>query len=105
MSPWEKRERGGTYYTRSRKEDGRVIREYVGRGPLAELAAETDALERLQRQEEATAWRRERETLENLDQTIEALYEAAEVLARASLLAAGYRQHNRGQWRRRRGRK
>jgi len=105
VSPWEKRERGGTYYTRSRKEDGRVIREYVGRGPLAELAAETDALERLQRQEEAKAWRQERETLEVLDQTIEDLYEAAEVLARATLLAAGLHQHNRGQWRKRRGRK
>jgi hypothetical protein len=105
MSPWEKRERGGLYYTRSRKESGRVVREYIGRGPLAELAAETDALERLQRQGEAKAWRRERETLEDLDRTIEDLYEAAGVLARASLLAAGYRQHNRGQWRKRRGRK
>ncbi len=30
MSPWERRERGWLYYTRSRKEGGRVIREYVG---------------------------------------------------------------------------
>ncbi len=103
VSPWERRSRGCLYYTRSRKEGGRVVREYVGRGPLAELAAETDTLERLQRHEEAKAWRRERETLEDLDQTIEDLYEAAGVLARASLLAAGYRQHNRGEWRQRRG--
>ena len=34
MSPWERRERGGLYYTRSRKEGGRVIREYVGGGIL-----------------------------------------------------------------------
>ena len=102
MSPWEKRERGGLYYTRSRKEGGKGIREYVGRGPLAELAAETDALRRLRREEEAKAWRRERETLEHLDQTVEELYKAAEILARAALYAAGYHQHHRSEWRKRR---
>jgi hypothetical protein len=46
LSPWERRERGELYYTRSRKVAGRVVREYVGTGPLAKLAAETDAEER-----------------------------------------------------------
>ena len=45
MSPWEKRERGGLYYTRSRKVNGRVVREYVGSGALGELAALMDAQE------------------------------------------------------------
>ena len=27
MSPWERRKRGGLYYTRSRKVDGRLVRE------------------------------------------------------------------------------
>jgi hypothetical protein len=103
LSPWEKRERGGLYYTRSRKEGGRVIREYIGGGPLGELAAKTDALKRLRREEEAKAWREERESLEALDQSVEEQYEAAEILARAILLAAGYHQHNRGKWRKKRG--
>jgi hypothetical protein len=62
VSPWEKRERGGLYYTRSRKEGGKVIREYIGAGSLGELAAKTDALKRLRREEEAKAWQEERDT-------------------------------------------
>jgi hypothetical protein len=103
VSPWERRQRGGLYFTRSRKKDGRVVREYVGTGPLAELAAKTDALKRLRHDEEAKAWRAERENLEALDELIEELYEAADVLVRATLLAAGYHQHNRSEWRKKRG--
>jgi len=99
---WEKRERGGLYYTRSRKINGRVVREYVGTGPLAELAAEFDALERRHREEEAEAWRSERECLEALEAPVVKLCEITEALARATLLATGYRRHNRGEWRKRR---
>lgn len=101
---WEKRERGGLYYTRSKKVNGRVVREYVGGGLLGEISARTDADERRQREEEAALWREERERLEALDGQMEELYEAAEVLVKAALLAGGYHQHKRGEWRKRRGR-
>ncbi len=100
---WEKRERGGSYYTRSRKVNGKVRREYIGGGILGELAARMDALERQQREEEAALWREERERLEALDGLTEELNEAAEMLAKAALVAAGYHQHKRGEWRKRRG--
>jgi hypothetical protein len=99
---WEKRERGGPYYTRSKKVGGRVVREYVGGGTLGHLAALQDAQERQRREEEATLWKEERERLEALLAPIEQLCEAAEILHRAALLAAGFRRHQRGEWRRQR---
>jgi hypothetical protein len=105
MSPWEWRERGGLYYTRSRKEGGGVVREYVGGGALGQIAALEDDHKRRRRQEEAALWKEERESLEKLTAPVDELCEAAEVLARAALLAAGYRRHNRGEWRKRRGQK
>ncbi len=97
------KERGGPYYTRSKKVDGRVVREYLGGGTLGLLAAQADAEARHVREKEAVRWRAEKEDLEALDAPVEELSEAAETLARAVLLASGYRQHKRGEWRKRRG--
>ena len=105
MSPWERRERGGLYYTRSRKENGRVVREYVGGGVLGEIAALEDEYRRRQRQEEGVLRKEERERLDALTTPLDELCEAAEVIARTALIAAGYRQHNRGEWRERRERR
>lgn len=99
MSPWERRERGSLYYTRSRKEGGRVVREYVGGGVLGELAARMDAEERQRREEDAAAWREEREHLEGLAGLLDAFYEDVETVTRAALIAAGFRRHKRGEWR------
>ncbi len=90
MSPWERRERGGLYYTRSRKENGRVVREYVGGGVLGELAARMDAEDRRRRQEEAAAWREERERLEELAGLVDELCEDVETIVRCALLVAGF---------------
>ena len=102
MSPWERRERGGLYYTRSRKENGRVVREYVGGGVLGELTAQMDALERERKAEEAAWLREEREELDALDASVNEVAEASDLLVQAALVAAGYHQHNRGEWRKRR---
>lgn len=100
---WETRERGGRYYTRSRKVGGRVVREYVGGGPAGELAAAEDAAARGRRAEEAAALR----TIEERDAAaLDVLAELGallEGLAAALLVGAGYRRHKRGEWRKRRG--
>ena len=105
MSPWERRERGGLYYTRSRKEGGRVVREYIGGGVLGEIAALQDEYERRRREEGFALWKEERQRLEDLMVPLDELCEAAEVLAHAALVVAGYRRHNRGEWRKSRGRR
>src|SRR5919199_690140 len=95
---WEKRDRGGLYYTRSRKIGGRVVREYVGTGPVAKLAAHMDAEKRLRRQEEAQAWQEERKRMEALKAPVEELCQATDVLVEVHLVAGGYRRVA-GNWR------
>src|SRR4051812_10486072 len=99
---WETRRGSGRYYTRSRKVNGRVIREYVGTGLVAELAAQQDAEERAQRlaertqlQQEAVRWATAAAPLKELSQVLDGLTAAA-------LFTAGYHQHHRGAWRKRR---
>ena len=99
---WETRGVYGPYYTRSRRVDGRVVREYVGRGPLAEIIAQADEAEREARRLERG---REREQLEQdreLDQLFSAYSAGVDELLRGVLEAAGYYRHKRGEWRRRR---
>lgn len=97
---WEKRKRGGRYYTRSRRspEDGRVLREYVGSGPLAEIVAASERTKRELAEAERKREKRELERLEALAAPVEELSEAAEILAHAHLIAAGYHRH-KGEYR------
>jgi hypothetical protein len=92
----------GRYYTRSKKVNGRVVREYVGTGRVAVLAAQLDAQERERRRLDALALRAEKAELDALDAGVEALIDSTELVARAALLLAGYHQHKRGEWRKRR---
>jgi hypothetical protein len=92
----------GRYYSRSRKVDGRVVREYVGGGLAGQLAAQLDAAERQKRELDRAERMAMRADVEALDAKVDELDEVAKLLAGAALLAAGYRRHNRGEWRKRR---
>jgi hypothetical protein len=98
---WERRRRGGLYYTRSRKVLGRVVRQYVGCGRLAQSAARADAKRRAQLKAQAEASRAERACLEAADTALNGLCDVSEAMARGSLILAGYYQHHRGEWRKR----
>jgi hypothetical protein len=93
----------GRYYYRSRREGRRVVREYIGSGELAEIAARYDELDRQEKREEALALRQAKEDLARLDAAMRESWTSVETVARAALLAAGYRQHKRGEWRKPRG--
>jgi hypothetical protein len=90
------------YYYRSKWQEGRCVRHYVGAGAAAELAAAIDDLARVQRQVAARALQEERDRLAAAAAPLQQLCEIGEMLSRAALLAAGFHQHDRGQWRRRR---
>ena len=90
------------YYTRSRREGGRIVREYVGRGPHAELMAEADRIARTQVQEERRLARCQREEEAALEARVAEADAVGELLARVALLATGHHRHHGGEWRRRR---
>jgi hypothetical protein len=98
---WEPRG-NKSYYFRYQKLAGRVTRQYLGAGAVAELAAATDALRRADRRAAAEARRAEEVSWrEALAPSLE-LSRVVELLARAALLAAGYHRHSRSSWRKRR---
>lgn len=94
---WEVR-RGKRYYYRSRRENGRVVKEYFGCGPEAEEAARQDAeaaAEKFRRQERSFKLAQEVEEFARLDDYMQFLCDAA--VAKA-LGPAGYHKV-RGRWR------
>jgi hypothetical protein len=80
-----------------------VRKVYVASGELAQTLALADEAIRHLREEERRWEREELERLEALAAPLEELSEAAGLLTRAHLVAAGWHRHN-GEWRRRRGR-
>ena len=95
---WER----NRYYTRSRKVGGKVTREYVGCGPLADLIADRDNTERAARMKIRDARKAEVARLESLDALVAELCDLADLAAHAALIAAGFHQHHCGNWRKRR---
>lgn len=100
---WERRRNGRLYFYRTRYVAGRTVKEYVGRGPKAEQAAKEDASKRAQREACLLSKRERRREYESVQMTFTALAAECQSLVRASLLSAGYYQHARGKWRKRRG--
>ena len=95
---------GRKYYYRATRLAGRPVRRYVGAAgsPAAELAAADADQRRLQREAAARERLAEQARQREAEAPLVRLCAASDVLTRAALLAAGFHQHHRGQWRRRR---
>jgi hypothetical protein len=96
--------KGRLYYYQAERVGGRVVKRYVGGGRIGELAARLEAIERSKNEIDREMRRLEGEEVEALDAPLDELNELADLLARAALMAAGFRQHHRGEWRRSRAR-
>jgi hypothetical protein len=99
---WETRRNGRRYYYRARRIGGRVVKEYVGAGLGADLAAAEEAAKVRQAAKRAEERRADRHRLAAADDVLAALDAITDTLTRATLTAAGYHQHHRGAWRKRR---
>jgi len=99
---WEVRGHRQVYY-RSRRQGDRVVKVYVGHGPLAERAAKLDAEVRARREADRQEARRMEATLEPLDVLRAEAEDGLRLLTLATFFAGGLHQH-KGQWRQRRRR-
>jgi hypothetical protein len=95
---------GRRYFYRYVWRHGRAVRQYVGTGQVAELAATEDARRRVEREIEARDRLAEKARLLEGQEPLVRLCQSVEVVARAALTAAGYHRHRRGEWRNRHGR-
>ena len=94
---WEQRG-GKLYYYQSEREDGRVRKRYIGAGEVAEMIAHADETIRRSRAERRERARTKLEEARSLALAGAELHQAAEILARAEMVAAGYHRH-KGEWR------
>jgi hypothetical protein len=97
---WERRG-SNRYYYQCERIDGRVRKKYVGAGEVAQAIAYADETIRRSRVVQSERARVELEEAKSLASAGEELWEAADILAAAELVAAGYHRH-KGQWRMRR---
>jgi hypothetical protein len=101
---WEARGQAGQlyYYRCKRTIDGRVVKEYLGRGPRAQRVAQAAAEARRRAEEERQALADEKARLAEGDGVTDEVLDAVQLLTEAVLLSHGYHRQNHGPWRRRR---
>lgn len=98
---WEKRGKN-QYYYRKRWENGQIISEYIGTGPLAEVWADRTTMERQELAAEREAWQSMVTAERKIDHALTEIATILNTLISVVLVANGYYAHHR-QWRRARG--
>jgi hypothetical protein len=100
---WERRGNAGYFFYRSRRDaEGRIVKEYVGRGPAATLAAAAVARSKAQTDADRQAVQHEVVRLDAMTRVTGELDAGVGLLLDATLLANGFHRWNHGPWRRKR---
>jgi hypothetical protein len=99
---WDRKQSGAEkrYYYRTIRTGEKTTKVYVGKGPLAEMAARLDEMARARQRAAKEAWQVEQLQIADADAALDEFRAAVDLLSRAMLLVAGFHQHHR-QWRRR----
>ena len=97
--PW----RGRLYY-RPTRVNGRPRNEYVGGGPVAAAIAAQVAAARDARELDRVQVELDKAAAHAIDEAVRKVDMLADRLVALAMAAAGFHRHNRGDWRKRRGR-
>ena len=100
MAYWQQRG-ARRYLTRSRKHQGRVRREYLGTGPVAEALYHIEVRERHQRHAEREVWRQTLADQTAIDVQVQRWWAQHELLLEGLLYTEGFYRHDRSPWRKR----
>lgn len=90
------------YYYRGRREQGRVIKVYVGGGAAGEQAAREDEQRQIARAVQRGIAELERASAKPAHDLMIELDSQVTIAIRSALTKSGYHQHARGRWRRKR---
>jgi len=97
------KQHGGRFYEhRSTRRDGQVVSEDSGSGRAPEFGARRRSLAVEWRVVTVAAWQAERDALDAVSRGTDEFCRLIGTLMRLALEAAGYHQHDRGEWRRER---
>ena len=99
---WETRNGFGRYYTRSRRINGHVTREYVGIGDKGEAAAAEDQRQRLARQEEKNHLAHYILQSSRHQRALNGIEHLGNLYLESILSGASYHLHRNAEWRKRR---
>src|SRR5436189_258957 len=91
------------YYYQSERVYGRVVKQYVGSGEVAELIDVVNLDKQAARDAERAKVRAERDELSRLESVLVSLGDFADAAAEEAMRAAGYHRIKRGPWRKCRG--
>ncbi len=98
---WERRGKRGrlVYYSVSKTIEGKVVKQYLGRGERAIAAAAVVAQAKMQREADWVAVQEEQARLIGPDGLALELIAVVDLLMAATLIASGFHRRNWGKWR------